>query len=286
MDWLYTLDGATGTERLAAARRSGLGLGADGARVPTGLHYVDMVTGGGLTAGVHLICGPPGVGRTGFLVRCSLTSALGGLPVVWVSHPSEATGVAQRMVSAEARVPSQDLGTAAVELRERVELAERSLAGAPVVQVVRDRIEPWAIAWAVRELSATAGRPVRLVAIDDLDVLIRRRTDELERTLSTLSDMALNLGVALVVSMTLTRGGGGGSGSPSALPDLGEWPGLKPYLRTIWVVHRPWEDEDGTADESVGELQLVWHPNGPTGTVRLAFLTHLAAWANLGRASH
>ena len=49
-------------------------------RVVTGFDDVDRVTGGGLSAGVHLFSGETGCGRTGLAVKLALNAADAGDP--------------------------------------------------------------------------------------------------------------------------------------------------------------------------------------------------------------
>lgn len=276
--------GPSGTDPgLAHAALQGVGYSSLSAtptsRLPTGFDDVDRVTGGGLSTGVHLLAGEPGSGRTGLAVTLAMHAANAGHPVLVVCKADDSVAFTQRMICGHTRIDRAKLVDNVDPHRQALDQAAEHLARLPVLVAESERVEPWRIGWALRELTVTATRRPRMVIVDDLDHLASTDASWLRQIGRSLSDLARSIDTTIVVATTVQPPLGDRHGHRPERHHANGWTELAPYLRSAWLLYRDELHDHDSPDASMGELILAWHANGPTGTIKLAYLAHLGVWA-------
>jgi hypothetical protein len=194
-----------------------------GFRARTDLELV-QVLGGGLPAGhVHVWGGPPGCGKTAFLLALVHGAASRGRRAVYVTYDLPASTLALRIWACAAGLEPGRMSGGGLPAAERARAdAERaSLAGLPL-HVLEAR--GFGVASIEDRLVRMPLRP-DVVAIDFLQAVVRAPGTELGDALRDLTSLATRLHVAIVCAVRVDRGVGEGAldGLLAGAPDRVGW---------------------------------------------------------------
>lgn len=255
--------------------------------IPTGIHDLDEVLGGGLHPGqLALIAARPGVGKSVMGFGMARKAAIDlGIPTLFATLEMSADECMRRMISAEAKVNLHHLQTGRLDERDWgliAHVAERVMA-APLHIDESPRISAAQLRNTIRTLRRTTG--LGLVVVDYLQLMGAPRADNREQQIAALSRdlkcLAQEMKLPIVALCQLNRESEKRSDKKPAMSDLRESGSLEQEADVIVLMHR--EDAYERETPRAGECDLILAKNrsGPTATVITAFQGHYARVVNM-----
>jgi len=276
----------------------------------TGFQKLDYMTSGLQKSDLIIIAGRPSMGKTSLMLDLAMNAALKAhVTVAIFSLEMSKEQLAQRMVCSRARVNAHRLRTGFFEDAEWERLAKASneLWGMPIFIDDTTDITSMGMRAKCRRLRAEHG--LGLVVIDYLQLMRwHRRTDNRNQELSELAravkSLARELEVPVVVGSQLSRAPEKREDKRPMLSDLRESGSIEAEADLVALLFRPEyykqkEVQDAAALAGVGEkgevraydpshrevepteIIIAKHRNGPTGTVKLAFVKDFASFEDL-----
>ncbi len=262
--------------------------------VPTGFKKLDQLTTGLQNGDLIIIAGRPSMGKTAFALNIAANAALdAGVVVAIFSLEMSKEQLGMRLLSSEARVSGSKIRSgflshnqdfpALTQAADRLHTAPIYIDDTPALSVLDLRAK-------ARRLKLEHG--LGLILVDYLQLMRGRggtesREQEISNISRSLKALAKELSVPVVALSQLNRKveeRPGGDKRPM-LSDLRESGAIEQDADVIAFIYRkkvykkrddPEEDDDHVAEVIIGKQR-----NGPTGTVRLAFLDDLTRFEDL-----
>jgi len=275
------------------------------AGVPTGYTWLDNMTTG-LRGGDLIILGArPSVGKTAFALNIAVESAKLGTSVSFFSLEMGIADLTARVVSAEALVNSSNLRSGKIKIEEweainqaMARLSELDLAvdDSPSLNIMELRAK------AKRRLHDVKGN--KLIIIDYLQLMqpARRNTESRQVEISEISRglkiLAKDLDVPIIALSQLSRGIEQRTDQRPILSDLRESGSLEQDADIVLFLDRKTKakkDDDGLDGDVAAQLSdddprnpnqkatlyVAKHRNGPTGTVRLSYVSRFTKFVSV-----
>ncbi|HLH47391.1 MAG TPA: DnaB-like helicase C-terminal domain-containing protein [Acidimicrobiales bacterium] len=252
-------------------------------RIPTGLPELDRLLNGGIRRKQLVVVGArPAMGKTAFGLSLALHAAAAGERVLVVSAEVSCEDVCTRLIALRSGLPISALVGGGPLARGEIQAVERA-----VLELGELPIDVWDAAPRVGEVAARvraeaiAGRAYGLVVLDYLQLLRTDWAQSRQEAVAGLSraakaELAMAQNVAVVALSQLSRAVESRTEKRPMLSDLRESGALEQDADVVVLLHRPEVYVPGV-DPGVIELAVAKHRNGPTGTVRAAWLAERAA---------
>ncbi len=265
--------------------------------IPTGYKNLDNLTGGFQKSDLIIIAARPSVGKTSLALNIASyasrpLAAKKAYPVLLFSLEMSKEQIVQRMLCTEAGVTSEkirrgflsnrnwdDLFRAAQKLTDSVIYLDDT----PGISVLELRAKAMRLKVKVPELS--------MIVVDYLQLMtgrarIESRQQEISEISRSLKALARELKIPVVALSQLNRQvEQRGPDARPKLSDLRESGALEQDADVIIFLHRP-SAEPGkenipTTTDNVYEIIVAKHRNGPTDTVKLAFIKDYTRFVEL-----
>jgi len=241
--------------------------------IPTGFPSVDRLLGGGTRGGDLIVLGGDvGSGKSALALAIALRAAADGRGASFFSGEMAAERTMERALAIEGRARIDDVRRGVLDERSRSGVAAAALRlrdMAPLMeQIPAGGVDPLA-----NELRRTFD--VRLAAIDPLQALATGRhlqEEELAAAVRRLKGLAIELGVAILVTAHLPGLDRGRSDPRPRLDDFGALGAVKQHADVVLTLYREEMYQGSTHGAEGGtELHVLKNRNGPTGYVDLYF---------------
>ena len=258
--------------------------------VPSGFVDIDNLTSGFQPAELIIIAARPSMGKTSFALNVAQhvgikTDRSVGLFSLEMSKEQ----LFMRMLTAEAEVDSHRFRGGFLSERDygRLSTALGRLADAKVFIDDSAGLGVLEMRAKARRLKAEHG--LDLLVIDYLQLMQGRgrfenRTQELASISRALKALAKELNVPVLALSQLSRAPESRSDRRPQLSDLRESGALEQDADVVLFIFREEQYDPTPENENLAELIIGKQRNGPTGTVRLAFLKQHTRFANLSPA--
>ncbi|MBI2487317.1 MAG: replicative DNA helicase [Deltaproteobacteria bacterium] len=249
--------------------------------IPTGFEKLDYKTSGLQPSDLILIAARPGLGKTSFCLNIATHAAIEhGAPVGMFSLEMTKEQLMLRMLSGSAKVSYSNIRSGYIKDED----LEKLVKAADLFSKAKIYIDDTP-AINVLELRAKARRQKRekgleLIIVDYLQLMRGHgRTETREREIAEISGslkaLAKELSIPVIAVSQLSRQTEARANRLPQLADLRESGALEQDADLVIFIHRddayrkP-EERDGIAQIIIGKQR-----NGPTGTIKLAFLDRL-----------
>lgn len=261
--------------------------------VMSGYHDLDELTCGFQPSDLVIIAGETSQGKTALGVSIAKSVAKRGDSVGFFSLEMSTMQLTMRLLSSSARVDSNKLrhGRLTPEEHKRLAIAAHELEHLPLVidetgaaQVAYIRAQAYRM---------RAERSVKLIIVDYLQLMSAGKTygsreQEVSSFSRGLKAIAKELKVPVIALSQLNRGNESTSGKRPVLARLRESGAIEQDADTVIFVHRPevygqselWNKEPS---EGMAEVIVAKQRNGPTDTVKLAYLKEYTLFADAAR---
>ena len=254
-----------------------------------GFPDLDEMTAGFQQSNLIIVAARPSMGKSSLLNDFALNAAARqNTPVVIFSLEMSKEEVVQRFLASDAKVDSQRLRKGSLQEQDwgRLSAALGRLAEAPIFIDDSANISMMEMRAKCRRLKARHG--LGLVIVDYLQLMqsprkSENRQQEVSEISRNLKILARELGVPVICASQLNRGVEMRSDKRPMLGDLRESGAIEQDADMVMFIYR---DEIYNPDsEAKGEAELIVakHRNGPTGTVRLAFMNQYTKFASIAR---
>ena len=257
--------------------------------LPSAYDELDSYTSGFQKSDLVIIAGRPSMGKTSFALNVAQHLAIKEkIPVGVFSLEMSNEQLVMRLLCSEARVDSHRLRTGYLKSSEYAELAIVAgyLSEAPIYIDDTAGISTMEIRAKARRLKAEVN--VGLIVVDYLQLIsVRERAENRQQQISIISRglkaLAKELDIPVLALSQLSRAveSRGGDKRPM-LSDLRESGAIEQDADVVLFLFRPevYEGED-SENSGIAELIIGKQRNGPTGTVKLAFIKEYTRFERL-----
>lgn len=239
----------------------------------TGIHSLDLVTGGIRAGELWTIGAPPGKGKTAFGVQIILANGGAGTPTYAFSLEMQDLEIGKRFLAAKSSVPAMQIRNPQTIGRDRwpdLLQAAAEVAGCPIYVDARPSLK-------IQELLASARlyirrHGVKLIVVDYLrlvDAPGRELRDRVGYVANALRQLAKSERIGVVLLSQLRRPEGGINGRPTML-DLKESGDIEAHSHVVLLPYLPVGDDGKPIPED--ELLIVGkNRNGGVGSLPVYF---------------
>jgi replicative DNA helicase len=239
----------------------------------TGFPSVDKFLGGGVRRGdLVVLGGAPGSGKSALALAMALRMAQAGVRAAYLTSELSVERVLERALAIEGHCRVDDIrqGTLDDETRASVAAAAIRVRDATPVFELLPAGGPAALAESVR------GRVPKLdvAFVDPLQALapgMRARDEELATAVLALKRIALDAGIAVVLTSQLEPAGAARADQRPALDDFGVLGAVQQHADVVAGIFREEMFDPGSGIEGATELIIRKNRNGATGYVDLYF---------------
>ena len=260
--------------------------------VPTGFVDLDAITSGLQPSDLVLVAARPSMGKTSFVLNVAQhVGTTTQMTVGFFSLEMSKEQLFMRLLTSEARIDAHRFRSGYLNEKDygRLSHALGTLAEARVFIDDTAAIGVLEMRAKARRLKAEHG--LHLLVIDYIQLMQGRgrfesRQQELASISRSLKGLAKELNVPIVALSQLSRAPETRSDHRPQLSDLRESGALEQDADVVMFIFRPeqYRTEDGEAEQSVegvAEIIVGKQRNGPTGTVKLAFIKEHTRFENL-----
>jgi replicative DNA helicase len=258
--------------------------------VPTGYTDLDQKTSGLQGGDLIIVAGRPSMGKTAFALNVAEHVAVNaGLPVGVFSMEMGGSQLAMRMLASIGRLDSSRVRTGRLNDEEwgRLAFALGKLHEAPIYIDETGGINPIDLRARARRLHRQCGK-LGLIVIDYLQLMVGarqsdNRANEVSEISRSLKALAKELEVPVIALSQLSRKVEERQDKRPMMSDLRESGAIEQDADVILMMYREEYYKPDTQEKGVAEVIIGKQRNGPTGTVRLAFLGEYTRFENLAQ---
>jgi replicative DNA helicase len=251
--------------------------------VPTGFGDMDNQLLGGLhKSDLVIVAGRPSMGKTSFAMNIAqYVSVVEQLPVAVFSLEMGIDQLALRMLASEAWINQSYVRSAAslsmLKKEDWSKLLDASgkLNDSPLYIDDTPGISPMEIRAKIRRLVSQVD--VRMLVVDYLQLMtLKTRTDSREQEISeisrTLKAIAKEFNIPVIAISQLNRRVEERGDKRPMMSDLRESGAIEQDADVICFIYRDEVYNPDSQEKGIAEIIIAKHRNGPTGTIKLAWL--------------
>ncbi len=259
--------------------------------VPTGFHDLDRMTSGMQAGDMIVLAARPSMGKTAFAINIAEHVAMNeGLPVAVFSMEMGASQLAVRIVGSIGRIDQGHLRTGKLtddewprltEAIEKLRSVSLHIDETPGLTVSELRAN-------ARRLARQCGGKLGLIVIDYLQLMSvssgmsdENRATAVGEISRGLKMLAKELGCPVIALSQLSRGVESRTDKRPMMSDLRESGAIEQDADVIMFIYRDDYYNKDSKEPGVAEIIISKQRNGPTGTVKLAFLKPLTKFESL-----
>jgi replicative DNA helicase len=259
--------------------------------VPTGFVDLDEMTRGLQASDLVIVAARPSMGKTSLVLNIAQHVAMQpDLVVGFFSLEMSKESLFLRLLTSEAQVDSHRLMSGAIGGKDygRISHALETLSAMKLHIDDTANIGVLEMRAKARRLQGEHG--LNLLIVDYIQLMSARgryenRTLELASISRSLKGLAKELSIPIVVLSQLSRAPESRSDHRPQLSDLRESGALEQDADVVILIYRDdvYNRDPNSPDAGTAELIVAKQRNGPTGTVRLAFLREQTRFASLAQ---
>jgi replicative DNA helicase len=257
--------------------------------VPTGFEKIDDLTAGLQKSELIIIAGRPSMGKTAFALNIALHAAMEAqVPAAIFSLEMSKEQLAFRLLSSEAKVDSQRLRKGFLGETDwpKLTTAAGRLSEAPLY--IDDTAAITVLEMKAKSRRLKADRGLGLIVVDYIQLMrAGSRHDSREQEISDISRslkaLAKELRVPVVALSQLNRQVETRTNRRPQMADLRESGAIEQDADVIAFIYRDevYNKSDDNIDKGTAEIIIAKQRNGPTDTVKLAFVDKYTSFENL-----
>lgn len=257
--------------------------------VSSGFPDLDEMTIGWQPSNLIIVAARPSQGKSSLMSDFALNAAVKhSVPVVIFSLEMSRQEIVQRFLASEAKVDSQRIrkGTLQEQDWTRLSSALGRLSEAPIFIDDSANISMMEMRAKCRRLKAKHG--LGLIIVDYLQLMqsprkSENRQQEVSEISRNLKVLARELSVPVICASQLNRGVETRTDKRPMLGDLRESGAIEQDSDIVMFIYRDEVYNPDSEHKGEAELILAKHRNGPTGTVRLAFMNQYTKFASFAK---
>ena len=257
--------------------------------VPSGFKDLDKITAGFQPGDLIIIAGRPSMGKTALALDvCRHAAVLGRVPAAIFSLEMSKEQLGLRMLCSEARVDSSSARTGFLEEGDFMRLIEAAseLSEAPLYIDDTPALTILEVRAKARRLMLKKG--IGLIVVDYLQLMrgrhnVDRREQEISEISQGLKALAKELSIPVIALSQLNRKVEERHDKRPLLSDLRESGAIEQDADVIAFIYRDevYNKSDDNPNRGIAEVIVGKQRNGPTGNIKLAFLSKFTRFDNL-----
>jgi replicative DNA helicase len=256
--------------------------------VPSGFTDLDKFTSGFQAGDLIIIAARPSMGKTAFCLNIAQHVAIREKKAVaFFSLEMSQEQVMMRMLGSEAHVNLSDLriGRVADSVWPKLINVANKFSEAPLYIDDTSGISPYEVRAKCRRLKTQVG--LDMVIVDYLQIMdLKVKVESRERAIAEISRnmkaLAKELKVPVIVLSQINRGVEGRTDRRPMLSDLRESGSIEQDADIVMMIYRDeYYDRENPENKGQAEIIIGKQRNGPVGSAKLAWLSHLSTFANL-----
>ena len=257
---------------------------------PTGFVDLDDLLSGMQPNALYVIGARPAMGKTSFALNIASHAAVeGNRPVLVFSLEMGQLELSQRMLCSESRVDSKNMRDGRLDETDWTKISHgvARLSEAPIWIDDNPSLTVMDIRGRARRLKSQVG-DLGLIVIDYIQLMTGRsgaesRQVEISEISRNLKVLARELEVPVVGLSQLSRTLESRQDKRPMLADLRESGAIEQDADVVMFLYRDEVYNPESQDQGIAEVIIAKHRNGPTDTIRLAFLPQYTRFANMAR---
>ena len=257
---------------------------------PTGFVDLDDLLSGMQPNALYVIGARPAMGKTSFALNIASHAAVeGNKPVLIFSLEIGQLELSQRMLCSESRVDSKSMRDGRLDESDWTKISHgvARLSEAPIWIDDNPGLTVMDIRGRARRLKSQVG-DLGLIVVDYIQLMTGRsgaesRQVEISEISRNLKVLARELEVPVVGLSQLSRTLESRQDKRPMLADLRESGAIEQDADVVMFLYRDEVYNPESQDQGIAEVIIAKHRNGPTDTIRLAFLPQYTRFANMAR---
>jgi replicative DNA helicase len=259
--------------------------------VPTGFIDLDEMTRGFQSGDLIIVAARPSMGKTSLVLNISqYVATQRDHTVGFFSLEMSKESLFLRLLTSEAQIDSHRLMSGAIGQKDygRISHALETLSAMKLY--IDDTANVGVLEMRAKSRRLQAEHGLSLLVVDYIQLMNGRgrfenRTLELASISRSLKGLAKELNVPIIVLSQLSRAPESRSDHRPQLSDLRESGALEQDADVVALIYRDdvYNRDPNNPDAGTAELIIAKQRNGPTGTVRLAFLREQTRFVNLAQ---
>ncbi len=257
--------------------------------VPSGFEDIDKKTRGLQNGDLVIVAARPSMGKTSLVLNiCQHVATQGGVAGFFSLEMSKEQ-LFMRMLASEAKIDTYRLLSGQIGQREYGQITHALETLSEAQMFIDDTAGIGVLEMRAKARRLKAEHGLSLLAVDYVQLMtgqgrFENRTLELASISRSLKGLAKELSVPVILLSQLSRAPEARSDKRPMLSDLRESGALEQDADVVMLIFREdmYKHDDQPSDtDGVAEIIIAKQRNGPTGTVKLAFLREQTRFANL-----
>ena len=254
--------------------------------VSTGFKDLDDLLGGFQKSDLVILAARPSVGKTALALDMMRHAALvEGKTVAFFSLEMSKTQIMDRLLGMQSGIPFWEIRTGRLSDKKFMKLADTMGELADANIFVDDQAGQHINALRTKARRLALERGVDIIFVDYLQLMHgnskESRTLEVGEISQGLKNIAKELDIPVVGLSQLSRAIEQRQSRRPQLSDLRESGSIEQDADVVMFIDREEAWDPDTENKGTGELIVAKHRNGPTGVVKLAFVSEIASFRNL-----
>ena len=254
--------------------------------VSTGFKDLDDLLGGFQKSDLVILAARPSVGKTALALDMMRHAALvEGKTVAFFSLEMSKTQIMDRLLGMQSGIPFWEIRTGRLSDKKFMKLADTMGELADANIFVDDQAGQHINALRTKARRLALERGVDIIFVDYLQLMHgnskESRTLEVGEISQGLKNIAKELDIPVVGLSQLSRAIEQRQSRRPQLSDLRESGSIEQDADVVMFIDREEAWDPDTENKGTGELIVAKHRNGPTGLVKLAFVSEIASFRNL-----
>jgi len=259
--------------------------------LPSGFYELDRLTTGFHKGDLVIIAARPAMGKTSLALSIiHHVSVVENIPSAFFSLEMSKEQIAMRLLCNEARIPLRKVRSGFLTREELEVITEKVLEMKNAPIFVDDTA-----ALSILDLRAKARKlkrekDIQLIIIDYLQLMrssrrVENRQQEVAEISRGLKGLAKDLDIPVIALAQLSRQTEMRSDKRPQLADLRESGSIEQDADMVMFIHRPeyYKKNPTPEEKGIAEIIIAKQRNGPTGTVKLAFIKEITKFENLAK---
>jgi replicative DNA helicase len=255
--------------------------------IPTGFLDLDEKTSGLQKGDLIIVAARPAMGKTSLCLNIAQHASLRAGETVGVfSLEMSKEQLVLRLLCADSRVDAHRLRTGQLQEKDWARLAKAyaDLSAARIFIDDSATLTPLEMRAKCRRLKAEHG--LGLVMVDYLQLVsgsgrVENRQQEIASISRSLKGLAKELSVPVIALSQLSRAPEARTDRRPQLSDLRESGALEQDADVVMFIYREEEYKPSEENKGIAEIIIGKQRNGPTGTIKLAFIKEFTRFENL-----
>ncbi len=255
--------------------------------VPSHFTDLDKLTAGFQRSDLIVVAARPSMGKTAFALNVARNAAVESqIPVGFFSLEMSKEQLAMRLLCSEARVDSQKIRSGFLSKHEAASMikAAKGFSDAPIFIDDTPAISALELRAKARRMMADKG--LGLIVVDYLQLMqgrlnSERREQEISEISRSLKALAKELFIPVIALSQLNRKVEERHDKRPQLSDLRESGAIEQDADVILFLYRDEMYNKESSEKGVAEVIIGKQRNGPTGTVKLAYIKSYTRFENL-----